>query len=385
MAYHNSVHEGVPLELKAEGGEPENEGATDVEGIVAAVLDAVRGELVPRLEKLETKSEATERRLSRPAIITAPATPEDTAALEKKAFNTFLRTQGRDATELKALTITPPGTGGVIAPPSISNTIIERLVEHSPIRSLVTPFNMTGSELELPRLVDEVEPAMVPETGPRPESEPSLEKISLKPFEMSVIVPISKTQLEDSGLDLGGFVSAHLTKKFGQKEARQFVVGNGTTESEGVLTSTEVGTFTTSTAGKVTVDDLIDLFYSMPTAYSAKGVFLMNRQTIATVRKLRNSDGDLIWESELANGSPGTLLGARVFEAPDLPNIAAGATPIVFGDFGSGYAIGDRIGLEIEFDTVTGWRNGITYVLARRRVGGRVILGEPLTKLKVKA
>ncbi|MEN3210833.1 phage major capsid protein [Methylorubrum populi] len=374
--------------MKAEGdpAEIENtEGGSDVAEIVANALDAIRGELVTRLEKLETKAEATERRLSRPAIITAPATPEDMAALEKKAFNTFLRSVGRDTTELKALQISAPGTGGVIAPPTVNANIIERLTEFSPIRSLVTPIDMGGSSIELPRLVDEVQPAMVTETGPRPESEPSLEKITLKPFEMAVAVPLSKTQIEDSILDIGGFVSAHIAKKFGKLEARQFVVGNGTTESEGVLTSTEISTFTTATAGKITADDLIDLFYSIPTAYASSGAFLMNRQTIAAVRKLRNSAGDLIWESELANGSPGTLLGARVFEAPDLPNVAAGATPIIFGDFGNGYAIGDRIGLEIEFDTTTGWRNGITYVLARRRVGGRVILGEPLTKLKVKA
>ena len=68
-----------------------------------------------------------------------------------------------------------------------------------------------------------------------------------------------------------------------------------------------------------------------------------------------------------------------------MPNPTAGATPIVFGDFASAYTILDRVGFEAEYDRLTGWSNGIINLLARRRVGGRVTLGEPLVKLKLKA
>lgn len=62
-----------------------------------------------------------------------------------------------------------------------------------------------------------------------------------------------------------------------------------------------------------------------------------------------------------------------------------GNTPIVFGDFAAGYAIADRVGFEIVRDDYTGAANGIVKLHARRRVGGRVVMGEALTKLKVAA
>lgn len=385
MTKHVAALEGEPFEIKSEA-DGQHEPAGDVAEQVAAALEGIRSDLGARLAALETKAEATDRRLSRPAIVTTPAAPVDTAALEMKAFETFVRSRGRDDVELKALTISAPGTGGVLAPPSIASGIIEKLVEQSPVRAAgANAVPMSGAALDLPRLVDDAEPGMVTETGPRPEDEPGFDKVTLTPFEMAVIVPVSKTMLEDSAFALGGFISARLAKKFGAKEARQFVVGNGATEAEGILTSADVGQLQTSTSAKIVADDLIDLFYSLPSYYSGRGVWLMNRQTIATVRKLRNSVGDLLWEPALTAGSPGTLLGARVFEAPDMPNIAAGAFPIAFGDLNSAYTIGDRINLEVELDTVTGWSTGLTKILARRRVGGRVVLGEALTKLKIKA
>ena len=66
-----------------------------------------------------------------------------------------------------------------------------------------------------------------------------------------------------------------------------------------------------------------------------------------------------------------------------MPDVAADATPIVFGDFATGYAIADRVGFEIIRDDVTGMGTGIVKLAARRRVGGRVVMGEALTKLKV--
>ena len=238
---------------------------------------------------------------------------------------------------------------------------------------------MSGPLLQLPRLVDEVTVGEVTETAARPESEPSFDQIDLKPFEMAVIVPVTRILLEDAQIDLSAYLGNHIARRFGQKEAGWFVNGNGTTQAEGVLKSADVQEM----EGEIVADDLIDLFYSVKTAYSANGSWLMNRKTMAAVRKLKDSDGSYLWQSSFTAGQPSLLLGRPVYEAVDMPDVAADATPIVFGDFATGYAIADRVGFEIIRDDVTGMGTGIVKLAARRRVGGRVVMGEALTKLKV--
>ncbi len=249
---------------------------------------------------------------------------------EVKAFADFIRSV--DASEVKSLGYAAPSTGGILAPDSVSTSILEKVAEFSPIRSLAQTITMSGSLLQLPRLVDEVTVGEVAETAPRPESEPSFDQIDLKPFEMAVIVPVTRILLEDAQVDLSSYLGNHVARRFGQKEAGWFVKGNGTTQAEGVLTSDDVQEM----EGEISADDLIDLFYSIKTAYSANGSWLMNRKTMAAVRKLKDTDGSYLWQPSIAAGLTPTLLGRPVYEAVDMPDIATDATPIVFGDFATG-------------------------------------------------
>lgn len=378
---HVAALDGALIELK--DGEP------DPAEAVTQALGQIEAKLAEKITAIETKSaerlDRLEARLSRPGLSAPKADDAPAGDIERKAFEDFLRTGRADngAIETKTLTL-GSASGSVLAPKDVSTDIIQKLVEFSPVRGIATVISMGGALLELPRLVDEVEPGQVTETGPRPEDEPSFDSIEVKPFESAVIVPVSKTLLEDSAINLSAFLSGHLAKKFGQREARQFVNGNGTTEAEGVLKSDMVQVFDTNAAA-LKGDDLIDLFYAVASFYSGRGTWLMNRQTMAVVRKLKNGQGDYIWQPALAAGQPPSIMGRPVLEAPDMPLPAAGTTPIVFGDFATGYLVADRVGLEVKTDELTGWNTGIVKVLARRRVGGRVVEGDALVKLKLKA
>lgn len=329
--------------------------------------------LTARLDKIEAKA-------NRPLVAANDNHPAAANDNEKKAFADFVRSG--DTSEVKSLGYGSPSTGGILAPEQVATSILEKVAEFSPVRGLAQTISMSGPLLQLPRLVDEVEPVPVAETAARTEDEPTFEQIDLKPFEMAIIVPVTRILLEDAQIDLTSYLGNHVARRFGQKEATWFVTGNGTTQAEGVLTSTAVAE---QEVEDVTADDLIDLFYSIKTAYSSNGAWLMNRHTMATVRKLKDTDGSYIWQPGITVGQPAQLLGRPVYEAVDMPNIAAGSTPIVFGDFATGYAIADRTGFEIIRDDLTGAGNGIVKLHARRRVGGRVIMGEALTKLKVAA
>lgn len=327
--------------------------------------------LKARLDKIEAKA-------NRPVAANANH-PDGENDNEVKAFTTFVRSG--DASEVKSLGYAAPSTGGVLAPETVSATILEKVAEFSPVRSLAQTISMSGPLLQLPVLVDEVDPEPVAEKADRPESEPSFDQIDLKPFEMAVIVPVTRILLEDAQIDLAGYLGNHIARRFGQKEASWFVTGNGTTQAEGVLTSAAVAEH----EAELTSDDLIDLYYGIKTAYSSNGSWLMNRKTMAAVRKLKDGEGAYLWQPSIAAGLPPTLLGRPVYEGVDMPNPDEGETPIVFGDFATGYAIADRVGFEIIRDDLTGAGNGIVKLHARRRVGGRVIMGEALTKLKLVA
>ncbi|SIS57047.1 phage major capsid protein [Phaeovulum vinaykumarii] len=330
-------------------------------------------EIKSRLDKLEAKS-------NRPSLAVTGVQSPVMAADEVKGFVHYLRTG--DKSETKSLAYGAPSTGGILAPETVSTSIISKIAEQSPVRGLASVIAMSGPLLQLPRLVTEVAPQHVTETETRPESEPTFEQIDLKPHEMAVIVPVTRVLLEDAQVDLNSYLSAHIARSFGQLEARWFVTGNGTTAAEGVMTSAEVQECEVT---GLTADELIDLYYALKTPYAQNGAWLMNRKTMAAVRKLKDGNGDFLWQPALAGGQPGTLLGRPVYEAPDMEDAAAGKTPIVFGDFASGYTIADHTGFSIMRDDYTGAANGIIKLHARRRVGGRVTLGEALAKLKLAA
>ncbi|UWR82885.1 phage major capsid protein [Phaeobacter inhibens] len=327
-------------------------------------------EIKDRLNRLEAKG-------NRPRI-TGPATPV-MGGDEVKAFTDYLRTG--DAAEVKSLSY-GSGTGGILAPETFSKTILEKIAEFSPVRSVAQTIQMNGPLLQLPRLVNEVVPSEVAEGAAKAESEPSFEQIDVKPFEMGVVVPVTKILLEDAHIDLSAYLGGHIARRFGQKEASWFVNGDGATQPEGVLTSTEVAN---NEIAAIDADALIDHFYAVKTGYAANGVWLMNRKTMALVRKLKDADGQYLWQPGLTVGQPANLLGRPVYEAVDMPDPTSGNTPIVFGDFATGYAVADRTGFEIIRDELTGAANGMVKFVARRRVGGRVVMGEALSKLSLAA
>lgn len=112
----------------------------------------------------------------------------------------------------------------------------------------------------------------------------------------------------------------------------------------------------------------------------------MNRSVIGSVRKLKNANGDYLWQDALTAGNPPTILGRPVVELPDMPDYPAAdaeALPIVFGDFKSAFRIFDRVNLSVLRDPYSQQVNGLVRFHARRRVGGGVTKAEALRLLKV--
>lgn len=109
----------------------------------------------------------------------------------------------------------------------------------------------------------------------------------------------------------------------------------------------------------------------------------MSGTTLAAIRKLKDGQGNYLWQPSHQAGQPETILGRPVAEAVDMPEVEADALPVLFGDFATAFRIVDRVGLSILVNPYIRATEGITRIHATRRVGAGVVQPKALRKLKM--
>lgn len=340
--------------------------ANDAPVIDQKALDAVKA----RLDKLEAKSGRT----GAPAIVQGE--------MEKKAFVSFL--QGAQVDQ-KALTVAADAPAYVLAPEETSGEFIRNLVEFSPIRSIADVRSTASHTILLPKRTGITNAVWVGETAARTASEPTFGQSEIAVKELATYVDISLRMLEDSA-NVEAEVRLALAEDFGQKEAAAFVNGGAQpVEPQGFMSAAGIAETDNGHATNLSADALIRLMYAMPATYRNRGDWVMNGTTLAVIRTLKDGNGNYLWQPSYQAGQPETILGRPVVEALDMPNIASGATPIIFGDFKAGYRIYDRVALDVMPDLLTQRVTGLARFHARRRVGAGVVRSDVFRKLKMAA
>ena len=150
----------------------------------------------------------------------------------------------------------------------------------------------------------------------------------------------------------------------------------------GSLAYTKTGAaagFATENAG----DALINTLYSLKTPYLGNATWLMNRSTLAEIRKMKDGQGNYLWQPSFQIGQPDTLLGYGLRLDSKMPNLGAGATPIAFGDFRRGYLVVRRSGMTLIRDQYT--QKPYVVFSTRMRLGGGVQNFEAIKLLKCAA
>lgn len=370
------------IEMKGEDEDPAS--------IVTKALDAFKGEVVGRLDKVEEKAGAadkiTERLDKLEAKLNRPATGEQKAepSEERKAFASYLR-RGRETpeAELKALSVSSDPQGGYLAPAELSTEFIRDLLQFSPIRSVASVRTTSSPSVKYPKRIGTTNAVWVGETETRTESEPSFGQLEIVVKEVATFVDISNQLLADTGGTAEAEVRMALAEDFGQKEGAAFIDGDGLKEPSGLLTDMSIQFTANGHATNLSADALITLMYALPAPYRNRGSWLLNGTTLATLRKLKDGQGNYLWQPSFQAGQPETILGRPVVEAPDMPDVANGAFPIMFGDFGTGYRIVDRVALSILVNPYSLATTGQTRIHATRRVGAGVVQPKALRKLKM--
>ncbi len=138
-----------------------------------------------------------------------------------------------------------------------------------------------------------------------------------------------------------------LARKLGERVGRilnnNFTVGTGTAQPDGIVTSATVGVTGTgsfATTGGVTGDQLIDLTESLDPAYASGDLKFMMHQTVRkAARKLKDSQGQYLWQPALQQGVPSLIAGYPFAINNDMPTLAQGSKSVLFGDIRSAYVI----------------------------------------------
>ena len=334
-------------------------------------------------EGFEQKLNEIEKMLKRPANMMEAKDID----LSLKAWNSFMRkgVQDMDEMERKALTVGTGATAGNLAPSEYVEELIKVVTEMSPVRSVARIRQTSMKEIEVPSKTASFAAAWTAETGTRSETTGYTTSLNtIATHELYALVDISSALLEDSAFDLEAEMNLEFAEQFAKAEGGAFISGNGTNKPTGITNGSTVASTTAANAASITTDDLMDLVHGLKSEYARNASFMLNRATLGEIRKLKDTAGQYIFQTGFSGqaGLPNTILGHAYVEAVDVADIGTGAKSVIFGDYRRGYMIVDRIALSVLRDPFSQASAGNVRYIARRRVGGEVVLAEAMRVLE---
>jgi HK97 family phage major capsid protein len=377
-----------------------------VPGLRAAVegflneFKAFQGEVKVSLQQQDDRMTMLDRKTThhgRPVLTGAV----DNAAPHRKAFDAYLRSGDDDGLrglvlEGKALSTTVAADGGYLVDRDTAEAIRSMLLSTASLRAVASVVEVEAASFDV--LIDrsEVGSGWATEaTATGETATPQIDRIQIPLHELSAMPKASQRLLDDSAFDVEGWLAGKIAQRFQRAEAAAFVNGDGVDKPRGFLTAPKVanGVWAWGSLGYVptgaaadfaavnAADCIINLVYALGASYRANAVFVMNSKTAGAVRKMKDADGRFLWSDGLSAGEPARLMGYPVQVCEDMPDIAANAHAIAFGDFRAGYTIAERPDLRILRDPFSAKPHVLFY--ASKRVGGDVTDFAAIKLLKI--
>ena len=351
--------------------------------IEAKTADVLLDEKVSRIDRSlsETKSA-----LDRLAMSAHAPLVEDEGEPAPQGWSAYLRSgdeRGVSRLDMKSLNAGTESEGGYIAPPQLDRLIEARLLAASPMRQIASVRQTSAGTFRKPVSLGSTA-AWAAEEGARSETTaPTLSLLDFPAAELYAMPAATQALLDDSYVDIDEWLADEVQDAFSVQENTAFITGSGTNQPKGFLSYTEVadashawnqlGYIASGSAGAFTTDmeveKLLDLIYALKPGFRGNARFVMNRRTLSSLRKVKDGDGRYIFAPGLG-GEASSLLGFPVTEIEEMPDIAADATPIAFGDFKKGYLIVDRQGARVLRDPFSAKPYVLFYTT--KRVGGGV-------------
>ncbi len=347
------------------------------------------------IERLERQA-AIDRELDKPTstpLVSKPEAAMPTATKPtgrnsdeyKKAFWNQMR--GRVTQEVyNALQVGTLSEGGYTVPDEFDRQLIDGLQDENIMRGLVHIIRTGSGEHKIPIVASHGTGSWVEEEQQIPESDDAFSQVTLTAHKFATMIRISRELLNDSAFDLAAYIAHEFVRRAGAAEEQAILTGDGSHKPIGLLHATmgaQVGV-TTASATAITADELIDLQHSLKSGYRRKAAFIMNDATIKAVRKLKDGQGQYIWQPSIRDGVPDMLLNTRIYMSNYMPLPEAGHKIILYGDY-SYYWLADRAGRTLQrLNELYAMTDQIGFKLTER-LDGRLILPEAVKGLQMKA
>jgi HK97 family phage major capsid protein/HK97 family phage prohead protease len=345
-------------------------------------------ETIKQIEKEldEVDGKETETRTIPPVVITG-----DNQLEQRAAFNHYLRTgELREATPLMV-----SGGGAALAPDDFATEIIDGLTDEVVMRQLarILPA-ISGKSAVYPRRTGGGGAAMVGEGDPIVPQDLTFDQVTLVPKKAAAIVEVSNELLQDTGVDLAGYLAQHFIDEIGELLEGQYWNGDATDANlQGILTAND-GKATPalliervpSAAATIDVDDILALWAALPAKYRKNATFVCNSAMEAVLRKMKDGNGQYLMIQNLTAGMGSTLLGRPLVVAEEFPStLAAGTDALMVGDFQRGVYIADKTGIDIQRNDAIGFNKDVTAFRAIFRTDIALVWPDALRVLAVKA
>lgn len=347
------------------------------------------GKEIARLER----QEAVDREMNAPTSQPLTQKPGNTKTEEKTgratdsykaAFWNQVRSRNGVSHEVRnALQVGVDSEGGYLCPDTFADDLVKGLTARNIVRDLAHVFCTESGQHKIPVVATRGTASWVEEEGPIPEADDIFGQQYIGAHKVGTLIKVSEELLNDSAFDLEGYFIEEFARRIGNKEEDAFLTGDGAGKPTGLLNDAEVGV-TAASATTITADELIDLFYSLDAPYRTNAVWLVNDSTMRIIRKLKDQNGQYLWQKALHEGEHETLLGKPIYHSPFAPNAEAGAKAVAFGDF-SYYWIGDRQGITFRRLNERYADTGQVGFLATKRTDGKLILPEAIKVLQMKS
>ena len=295
----------------------------------------------------------------------------------------------------KTMTVGNDGNGGYLAPTEFGGIIMGRVFETSPVRAVANVMTTSASEIEFVLDDDEPDAGWVGEVQSRPDTDtPGVGQIIIPAHEIYAQPKASQKLLDDAGIDIEAWLAGKVAKKFSRVENTAFVVGDGSQKAKGFLAYpawAAAGTYernaveqvNSGTSADFDGDSFKGLQNSLIEDYQGSAIWMMKRSTWANVTQLKDTSGRYLFEtfSNFRDGDQLQILGHKVSLADDMPAQAANSLSVVYGDFGEGYTVVDRIGIRVLRDPFTS--KPFVKFYTTKRTGGAVTNYEALKIMKL--
>ena len=350
------------------------------------------GHAIDRLERAEQMDREMNIDPANPVLVNRPEKPDrqDTrrgiaSDAYKKAFWAQLR--GRTSYEIRdALQVGELSEGGYTVPSEFEHQLIEALQEENIMRGLVHVITTASGDRKIPIVTNYGNASWIEEEQQIPESDVAFGQITLGAHKLATAIRISQELLQDSAFDMASFITHEFQRRAGAAEEEAILSGDGSHKPIGLLHDTlgaQVGV-TAASSTAITADELIDLQHSLKSGYRRKAAFIMNDATIKAVRKLKDGQGQYIWQPSIRDGVPDMLLNTRIYMSNYMPLPEAGHKVILYGDY-SYYWLADRAGRTLQrLNELYAMTDQIGFKLTER-LDGRLILPEAVKVLQMKA